>query len=347
MSQSEIKVAVVGGGGYAGAELIRLLVAHPAVSLTHATARSHTGQSVASVYPHLLGLTELIFTEHSPVQLTKEVDVLFLALPHGATMEVVQTLFDKEGQPLGGAAVIDLSGDFRLEDAALYTKHYGVEHSCPELMERFTYGLTEWNGARVSESRYIANPGCFATAIGLALSPLADSGLLPERVTVFAATGSTGSGHRAKRGTHHPERATNFKLYKVLAHQHIPEIEAQLERLGAQTSLSFIPASAPMTHGIFATCHMVCEDPAALATCIEEAYEKAPFVRVRPSSPQMNWVVGSNFADVGLFEGDSELVVVCAIDNMLKGAAGQAIQNMNLMLGMDQRTGLCASASLP
>lgn len=214
-------------------------------------------------------------------------------------------------------------------------------------MSRFTYGLTEWNGARVAESKYVANPGCFATAIGLALSPLADADLLPEQVTVFAATGSTGSGHRAKRGTHHPERSSNFKLYKVLGHQHTPEIMAQLSRLGGRTKLSFIPASAPMTHGIFATCHMVCQDSAELAECVRSAYAKAPFVRVREGSPQMNWVVGSNFADLGIVEGDGELVVACAIDNMLKGAAGQAVQNMNLMLGFDQRVGLSASPSLP
>ena len=348
MSQSEIKAAVVGAAGYAGAELVSLLLNHPFVTLTHATARSHTGESLACVYPHLFGLTELRFTDESPAALAGLVDVLFLALPHGATMEVVSTLFDEAGALIGGASIVDLSGDFRLDDPALYEAHYQKAHACPSLLAQFTYGLSEWNGSRVAESKCVANPGCFATAIGLALAPLADAGLLPEQVTVFAATGSTGSGHKAAQGTHHPERATNFKLYKVLGHQHVPEILAQIERLGAKTTLSFIPASAPMTHGIFATCHMRCEDPSALADAIRAAYgDKAPFVRVRAGSPQINWVVGSNFADIGLFEGEGELVVACAIDNMIKGAAGQAIQNMNLMLGLDQRAGLGAVPSLP
>lgn len=350
MSLSEHKsftAAIVGGTGYVGAELTRLLLGHPQLTLTHVTARSEAGQPISKRWPHLGGATDLIFCDDTPAELAQKVDVLFLALPHGASMAAVASLFDEAGQPVGPARVVDMSGDFRLGDAGSYAKHYKKPHECPELLDKFVYGLTEWHGARVAESTHVANPGCFATAIGLALAPLAHHGELPQRVTVFAATGSTGSGHRPLQGTHHPERATNFKLYKVLAHQHVPEIQGLLGSLGQETKLSFIPASAPMTHGIFATCHLETERPEALAAIIRESYERAHFVRVRQGSPQTNHVVGANYADIGLFPGDGELVVACTIDNMVKGAAGQAIQNANLMLGLPEASGLGALPSLP
>ncbi len=244
-----------------------------------------------------------------------------------------------------------MSGDFRLPSAKhdLYTKHYKQTHAQPALMDDFVYGLTEWNLGRLSEAKAVANPGCFATALGLMLSPLAHAGSLPDQVTIFAATGSTGSGKTPKEGTHHPARAANYKVYKVLGHQHIPEVLAQLEALGGgnDTKLSFVPASAPMTHGIFATAHLHTSNPKALVQHITEAYKDAPFVRVREGSPQLNHVVGSNFADIGLFCGDEELVIACAIDNTLKGAASQAIQNLNVMLGLPQTTGLLHAPSLP
>ncbi len=349
MSQSDAKltVAILGATGYVGAELIRLLAAHPNVELTCVTGRSAVGKRVDSVWPALRHIGDLTFSDATALELAKSVDILFLALPHGASMDAVASLFDDDGQPIGKAHVIDMSGDFRLDDGDVYAKHYKKMHGSPELLSKFTYGLTEWNGSRVSEASFVANPGCFATAIGLALAPLADKSLLPDNVTVFAATGSTGSGHKPKQGTHHPERATNFKLYKILKHQHVPEILGLLESLGQSTRLSFIPASAPMTHGIFATCHMHTDQPALLAQAIRDAYERAHFVRVFDGSPQINHVVGSNYVDIGLTEGDGELVVACAIDNMVKGAGGQAIQNMNLMMGFEPNAGLGALPSLP
>jgi N-acetyl-gamma-glutamyl-phosphate reductase len=203
------------------------------------------------------------------------------------------------------------------------------------------YGVSEWQKEKISQAQYIANPGCFATAINLALAPLAKAKLLPERVTVFAATGSTGSGASPVAGTHHPHRANNYKLYKVLKHQHTPEIEMFLADLGApKTQISFIPASAPMTHGIFATAHLYLKNPEEAAQVIKDAYESAPFVRVRTQSPHANWVTGSNFADIAVFPNGDELVIACVIDNLVKGASGQAIQNMNLMLGLPEELGL-------
>jgi N-acetyl-gamma-glutamyl-phosphate reductase len=346
MDQTPITAAIVGATGYVGAELTRLLLAHPRVSLEHVTSRSRVGTRVDALYPHLEGRCGLVYGDETPAQLARRVDALFLALPHGASIEAVASLFE-DGAPIGRARVIDMSGDFRLEDPALYEEHYGVEHLFGELLGRFVYGLSEWNAEAIAAAQHVANPGCFATAIGLALAPLAAAGLLPDRVTAFAATGSTGSGASASKGTHHPERATNYKLYKVLRHQHVPEIETMLASLGAETRLSMVPASAPMTHGIFATLHLPCDDPETLARVVEVAYADAPFVRVRRSTPQLNWVVGSNFADIGLFCGDGELVVASALDNTLKGAAGQAVQNLNLMFGFEPTRGLGAVASLP
>ena len=338
--------AIAGGAGYVGAELTRLLLLHPTVELVGISSRSQAGRPVDQVYPHFRGWTDLTFTDRSAAELSKDVDVLFLALPHGRSMDVVGELL--EGLPdAGRARVIDMSGDFRLDDPDSYEIYYGKSHSCPHLLDRFQYGLSEWNRDSLRSARLVANPGCFATAIGLALAPLAAAALLPERVTVFGVTGSTGSGALSSPNTHHPTRATNFKLYKVLKHQHVPEIEAQLRRLGGSTRISLVPASAPMTHGIYAAAHVPCDRPGELAAIVRRAYEGEGFVRVLETAPQQNWVIGSNNADVGLFPGDNELVIACAIDNMIKGAAGQAVQNMNLMLGEAEDAGLRGVASLP
>lgn len=348
MTSPTYTAAIVGGTGYVGAELTQLLLNHPNIALTHVGSSSRAGTPISDVYPHLFGRTELVYTDQTAAELAHEVDVLFLALPHGVTMAAVDTLFDHAtGAPISAAKVIDLSGDHRLNDPDLYTAHYRKPHTSPQWMSRFVYGLTEWAGGRIREAQHVANPGCFATAINLALAPLAHAGLLPEHTTVFAATGSTGSGAKAKAGTHHPERATNFKLYKVLAHQHTPEILAFLKQLGGTTDLAFIPASAPMTHGIYATVHVRLDDPQAAIGAFHAAYASAPFVRLRDRAPELNWVIGSNFADIGLIPGDGQLVVACAIDNMFKGAAGQAVHNMNLMLDLDPAAGLHSFPSLP
>ncbi len=339
-----IRVGIVGGSGYVAAELVGILLNHPEVELTLVTSQSRAGTPIHDTVPHLYGRTDLAYSDLDPVAAAAQVDVLFLAVPHGASMGIVKALMTAG---LGETKIIDMSGDFRADDEARFTAAYKTPHSCPEYMPDFVYGLSEWNRNALANAQLVANPGCFATAIGLALAPLAHQGLLAEQVTVFAATGSTGSGAKAKQGTHHPERASNFKLYKILQHQHKEEILVQLEKLGQGTKLSFIPASAPMTHGIFATIHMLTDEPEKVEAAITEAYQNASFVRLRKGSPQMNWVVGSNYADISVTLGDGEVVVVCAIDNMWKGAAGQGVQNMNLMLGWPETLGLGHLPSLP
>lgn len=341
------KVAVVGVTGYAGIELCRLVHAHPMLELTHALAREVEGVALSTLWPHFEGIIDLTCSGMEKLEhLSELVDVIFFALPHRASSKIIAPLFS-QGPP--ACHVIDLSGDFRLPSAQadVYAKHYKHIHDAPELMDSFVYGLPEWNRESLQGARVVASPGCFATALGLILSPLAHHGHLPEHVTVFGVTGSTGSGKTPSLGTHHPSRHTNYKLYKMLTHQHVPEVLAQLNALGGTTKLSFIPASAPMTHGIFATAHMHTPDPEAVAACITESYANAPFVRVRQGSPQLNHVVGSNFADIGVTCGEEEVVVVCALDNTLKGASGQAIQNLNIMLGFPETMGLLHAPSLP
>lgn len=341
------KVAVVGVTGYVGAELCRLITAHPMLTLTHALGREIDGVSLSTIWPHFSGFIDLECGDLTNLQaLSEQVDVICFALPHRASSAIIAPLFAK-GDP--ACLVLDLSGDFRLPSAqaGLYATHYKHVHDAPELMDSFVYGLTEWNYEALRTARAVANPGCFATALNLMLAPLAHHAMLPPQVTVFAATGSTGSGKKPGAGTHHPSRHTNYKLYKTLTHQHVPEVLAQLGALGGATKLSFIPASAPMTHGIFATAHVHTADPELLAAHITSSYANTPFVRVREGSPELNHVVGSNFADIGMVCGDGELVVMCAIDNTIKGASGQAIQNLNIMCDFPETMGLLHAPSLP
>jgi LysW-gamma-L-alpha-aminoadipyl-6-phosphate/LysW-L-glutamyl-5-phosphate reductase len=350
------KVGVFGASGYVGAELLRRLATHPRVEVTAASSRQYAGQAVGAVYPQLRNMRSLqglAFSDASVQEVGAAVDVLFLALPHGASAQAVAALLGDSPQAAGSPTprVIDMSGDFRLDNADVYRAHYHQVHPCPAWLGQFVYGISEWRKQALPSARLVANPGCFATAICLGLAPLAAAHVLPQRVTVVAVTGSTGSGATAARTTHHPERATNFKLYKAFEHQHTPEILKFLGELGgpeaAQTRLSFIPASAPMTRGIFATIHLRDVDARALADTIARAYEGAPFVRVHKGSPELNWCLHANFTDIGLIDGGDELVIAVSLDNLVKGASGQGIQNMNLMMGWDEDLGLQDAPSIP
>jgi N-acetyl-gamma-glutamyl-phosphate reductase len=252
-----------------------------------------------------------------------------------------------------GARVVDLSGDFRLRDAAVYKKYYGAEHPCPQHLTdgSFVYGLPELHREAIKKARYIASPGCFATTIELALLPLARAGLLSGDVEVVGITGSSGSGIAPSAGTHHPVRHNNLRTYKPLDHQHIPEIAQTLTDAGAKSlSLRFVPVSAPLSRGIFATCFAhVTESTgeAAIRALYAEMYAKEPFVRVPTKRlPEVVAVKGTNYAEVGVqpaenaVDGRRVVACFCVTDNLIKGGAGQAIQSMNLLLGLDERTTL-------
>jgi N-acetyl-gamma-glutamyl-phosphate reductase len=341
---AKAKVALLGASGFAGAELLRRLLRHPAAEVLRVIAKDHVGQNVAAAHPNLEGATELVFQDLPAVEAVAGADVILMGLPVDASLAVVA-----EAERTG-ARVIDMSGAFRVPDAAAFAKYYGAPHPRPELLGSFVYGLPELNRERIRGARWVASPGCFATTIELALLPLAAAGLLQGAVEVVGITGSSGAGAVATATTHHPVRANNLRTYKPLEHQHTPEIVAALTAAGGKLSgLSFVPVSAPLARGIFATTFVRVAgsaDERDLKELYRKHYRAEPFVRL-PSSrlPEVVAVSGSPFAEVGLAlgerQGDSRVLsVFSALDNLIKGGAGQAIQNLNLMLGVDETTSL-------
>jgi N-acetyl-gamma-glutamyl-phosphate reductase len=339
------KAAIIGGSGYGGAEMARRLLMHPDVELVRVASIDHVGEPLGAVHPNLDGATDLKFEDLPPAEAAKGCDVALLALPHKVTAAKVPELI------AAGVKIIDMSGDFRLRDAATYEKYYGAKHPHPELLGQFVYGLPELNRAAIKAAKYVASPGCFATTIELALLPLAGTGLLDNAVIhVQGITGSSGSGIAPQAGTHHPSRAGNLKTYKPLDHQHVPEIVQTLGDAGAKgVELRFVPVSAPLTRGIFATCFLELPaeiDSGKLATLFDERFAREPFVR-RPAKrlPEVVAVAGSNYAEVGFavgaaVNGKRTVTLFSALDNLIKGGAGQAIQNMNLVLGLDEKASL-------
>jgi LysW-gamma-L-alpha-aminoadipyl-6-phosphate/LysW-L-glutamyl-5-phosphate reductase len=339
------KAAIIGGSGYGGAEMARRLLMHPDVELVRVASIDHVGEPLGAVHPNLDGATELKFEDLTPAQAAEGCDVALLALPHKVTAAKVPELI------AAGVKIVDMSGDFRLRDLAAYEKFYASKHPHPELLGSFVYGLPELNRAKIKEAKYVASPGCFATSMELALLPLARAGLLDgATVHVTGITGSSGAGIAPGPTTHHPSRAGNLRTYKPLEHQHVPEVVQTLADAGAKNvELRFVPVSAPLTRGIFTTCFLELSadvDPARLGRLFDETYAREPFVR-RPGKrlPEVVAVAGSNHVEVGFAAGPTQngrRTVTCfaAIDNLIKGGAGQAIQNMNLVLGVDEKASL-------
>lgn len=332
----KIKIAIFGGSGYGGSELLRILLFHPNVEIVLVTANEHAGKSVAEVHKNLFGICDLKF-ELAPDDLSKleNIDVAFFALPHGQALNLIPNL------PKNMKA-IDLSGDFRIDDADVFKEFYKLEKS--DLQHEFVYGLTETNREKIRSAKYIANPGCFATATLLALTPMVKSGLLTGKIIVDAKTGSSGSGAKAAANTHHPQRMNSFYAYKPFQHQHVPEISQHLKCVGEfENEFVFMTHSLPVSRGIFASCylettHILTNED--LKNLYENFYEGAFFVRIVENSPDINWVKTTNFCDIGAHSFGKQIAVFSAIDNLVKGAAGQAVQNMNLMFGLDETTGL-------
>ena len=333
--QNKIRVGIFGGSGYGGSELLRILLFHPNVELAFVTANEQAGKRIGEVHRNLNGLTQLNFI--AAPENVDGVDCVFLALPHGQAMEIVPRLPED-------VKAIDLSGDFRLRDQSVFEKHYKQPHTAMTSQAEFVYGLTETNRDAVRNARLIANPGCFATATLLALAPLVANHLLSGRVVVDAKTGSSGSGAKAAANTHHPQRMNSFYAYKPFTHQHVPEIEQELEHIGDWTSeLIFMTHSLPVSRGIFASIYAeanreIKEDE--LRSVYADYYRESFFVRLVSGSPDINWVKTTNFCDLGFAARGRQIVVFSAIDNLVKGAAGQAVQNMNLMFGLEETTGL-------
>lgn len=335
----KIKIAIFGGSGYGGSELLRILLFHPNAEIVLVTANEHADKAIGKVHRNLFGLTDLRF-EKAPEDLSnlENIDVAFFALPHGQALNLIPRLPEN-------VKVVDLSGDFRINDADVFRQFYKLEHTAADLQRRFVYGLTETNREQIKSARYIANPGCFATATLLALAPMINSGLLTGKIIVDAKTGSSGSGAKAAANTHHPQRMNSFYAYKPFSHQHVPEIEQHLREIGEFTSdFVFMTHSLPVSRGIFASCYLETTNILTnedLKNLYELFYRDSFFVRFVEGSPDINWVKTTNFCDIAAqANNDKQIVVFAAIDNLVKGAAGQAVQNMNLMFGLDETTGL-------
>src|SRR5450755_4810114 len=338
------KAVVIGGTGYGGAEMIRRLLIHPDVELTRVVAVDHVGELLGAVHPPLTGRSDLRFENVPPAEAARGADVALLGLPHKVSA------LHAPGILSAGVKVVDMSGDFRLRDASAYARYYGAAHPHPEALGSFVYGLPELNRAAIRTARAVASPGCFATTIELGLLPLARAGLLTGVVHVVGMTGSSGSGVAPSAGTHHPVRAVNLKTYKVLEHQHTPEILETMTSAGApQVALRFVPVSAPLSRGILVTSFVELPaeiDEASLVKLYDDAYAGEPYVRfVRDRLPEVVAVAGSNYAEVGFTLGapagaSRTLDIAGATDNLIKGGAGQAIQNMNLMLGLPETASL-------
>lgn len=340
------KVAVLGGSGYAGGELLRLLLAHPACEIQAVTSRQYAGEPLYRVHPNLRGASMLKFQKPSP-DVVSNCDLVFLALPHGKSASIVPDLLSR------GMKVIDLTADFRLKKLADYKEYYGWEHEHPELLKEAVYGMPELHRNEIKNSRLIAVPGCMATATILGAAPLIANGLVdPGRIVVDAKIGSSGAGITPTIATHHSERSGGVRPYKVTGHRHVAEIEQELNALANQeVNVAFTPHAVDMVRGILATIHLFMKQNLTdkdIWKTYRSRYGEEPFIRMVSDKkglyglPNPKVIVGTNYCDIG-FEIDphsNRIVVFTAIDNLTKGAAGQAVQCFNILHGLDEGTSL-------
>ncbi|PNU19802.1 N-acetyl-gamma-glutamyl-phosphate reductase [Geothermobacter hydrogeniphilus] len=344
-----IKVAVVGASGYTGVELLRLLVGHPHTELVCVTSRQFAGQPVARVFPSLAGRCELVFENLAAAEIAARAEIVLTALPHQAAMAVIPDLL------VAGCRVVDLSADYRLRDAAVY-EHWYQPHSSPQLLAEAAYGLPELFREQVRPARLVANPGCYPTSVALGLAPLLRQGVIdPDSLIIDSKSGTSGAGRGAKLGSLFCEVNEGFKAYGVAGHRHTPEIEQTLSILsGREVKVSFTPHLLPVSRGILSTCYAASRQQLPTAELVEiyrQFYADEYFVRVHPvgSLPNINQVAGSNYCDLGVVadERTGRIIVVSVIDNLVKGAAGQAVQNLNLLAGLPEQTGLEALSAFP
>lgn len=342
-----MRVGIVGASGYVGGELLRLLLLHPKVEVTAITSRKYMGEYVHRVHPNLRGTTDLQFISPDAPKITELCDFLFMALPHGTSSKILPKFLET------GLKIVDASADFRLHNPQDYPKWYNLEHPCPELLEKAVYGLPELHREAIKKADLVACSGCMALSAILALAPIVKEGKVEKnRIVVDAKIGSSGAGAKPSLSTHHPERANVVRPYKPVGHRHTGEIEQELSGLaGEKVVVSLSAHAVGMVRGILSTCHTFMVSPLKIADvwrCYRGFYQGEPFIRfVRDRKgvfrfPDPKIVVGSNYCDIG-FEVDEHtgrLVVMSAIDNLIKGAAGTAVQCMNIMLGFGEKTGL-------
>ncbi|OTG82541.1 N-acetyl-gamma-glutamyl-phosphate reductase [Acinetobacter sp. ANC 4558] len=348
-----ITVGIVGGTGYTGVELLRLLLRHSNVKVTVLTSRTEAGRRVDDMFPSLRGHTDLQYSDLD-IDVLKQCDVVFFATPHGVAMKHAQNLLQ------ANTKVIDLAADFRLQNLDQFEKWYGLQHECPDILKQSVYGLSELNREKIQNANVVGNPGCYPTTVQLGLAPVLKTEhalIKPESIIIDAKSGVSGAGRKASLGMIYSENADNFKAYGLAGHRHHPEIVEALENISGQKNvfdhILFIPHLVPMIRGMFSTIYVDLTEQGAnvdLQSLYEEFYKNEPFVDVMPagSSPETRTVRGANQLRIALYKPHShKLVVLVAQDNLVKGAAGQAVQNMNIMFGFAENQGLDGIGLLP
>ena len=350
MASKKIKVGIVGGTGYTGVELLRLLALHPHVELTAITSRGDAGLRVADMFPNLRGYIDLAFSDPATANLSA-CDVVFFATPHGVAMSQAQALLG------ANVKVIDLAADFRLQDTAVFEQWYKMPHSCPDVLREAVYGIPELNRENIKSAKVIGNPGCYPTTVLLGLAPLLEKGYIDFSAPIVAdaKSGVSGAGRKAEVATLFAESSDSMKAYGVAGHRHHPEIHAQLTQLAnANIQFIFVPHLIPMIRGMLSTIYVKLTDAAKVAdlqALYEQRYQHERFVDVMPAGalPETRSVRGSNQLRIALHrqEAAGYLTLVVVQDNLVKGAAGQAVQNMNIMFGFDERSGLEVLPLLP
>ena len=344
-----LKAGIYGASGYTGQEILRLLLRHPQAEVVAVTSRRYAGVSVADIYPVFVGLTDLAFVDASPEDVAGAADIVFLALPHGVSMAVAP-IFLKAGKK-----VIDLSADFRLHDVATYEKWYSA-HTARDIINESVYGIPELYGDEIAKARLVANPGCYPTSVILGLAPLLKANWIDySSIIADSKSGVSGAGREPQVGTLFCEVDGGFKAYKVGQHRHTPEMEQEISILaGCDVRISFTPHLLPITRGILSTIYATLQKEVATRELIDlyrAFYKGKKFVRVYKAGtfPNISSVRGSNYCDIGLTVNarTKRVIIICAIDNLVKGAAGQAIQNMNLMCGLSEDTGLTMISLFP
>ena len=348
-----ISVGIVGGTGYTGVELLRLLLRHPNVQVNLLTSRTEDGRRVDDMFPSLRGHTDLKYSDLN-IETLKNCDVVFFATPHGVAMKHAEELL------AANTKVIDLAADFRLQNLEQFEKWYGMQHACPEVLKKSAYGLSELNRDKIKNAKVIVNPGCYPTTVQLGLAPLfkqAATLVKPESIIIDAKSGVSGAGRKASLGMIYSENADNFKAYAVAGHRHHPEIVEALENISGQKgvfdNILFVPHLVPMIRGMLSTIYVDLTDEGAaldLQSLYEEFYANEIFVDVMPagSSPETRSVRGANQLRIALYKPQPKKLIVLSVqDNLVKGAAGQAVQNMNLMFGFNEDAGLQGIGLLP
>lgn len=335
------RISIIGASGYSGAELLKILLRHSHVEVTRVFANSSAGKRVDELYPHFRSVTNFVYEEYA-IEKVRNDDLIFIALPSGEAMNFVPALID------AGKKVIDLGGDFRLQDIELYAKYYKHEHKASKYLSKAVYGLSEWNKQNIQSAQLIANPGCYVTSALMPLLPLVIENLIEATgITISSLSGVSGAGRSSSVDLSFTETNESVKAYKVGIHQHTPEIETVLNDFGGKKSIvTFVPHLIPITRGIYSSIYATPKENISfdqIEAAYKKYYSKTPFVRLIGNAvPEIKHVQNTNFCDIGwkVYERNNQIILHSVIDNLVKGAAGQAVQNMNLMFGLDETAGL-------